>query len=319
MGTSSNLSELTVTCSQCGSANMERLGQREYRCNHCGAITVVSQDQQTQYDQANGRQAPTDNGPVLSPSQEAAAVATGTAVRKGFGIFRILLLAGVLIAVGIGVVNSMTGGSSSSSGGTASAPSVDGKQLTLSPPEWISDPSSGVSSGRYVQMLTNHSTSPIQVPRYSMTLFVDGVKGATAASQAPLARLLPGEHEPVAFAFETPSGNVRTETAVPDTVERADGSNATLLLKNQQLVRETGKPEYRLVALAKNDSQTAVKAAQVLVMLYGANHQLIGYGSNFERALRPGEQAALDIHIPTSNVNPVQSYEYLVDATAEEN
>ncbi len=40
----SNLSELTVTCHQCGSADMERLDRKEYRCKHCGAITVISDD-----------------------------------------------------------------------------------------------------------------------------------------------------------------------------------------------------------------------------------------------------------------------------------
>ena len=326
MGTTSNLSELTVTCSQCGSASMERLGPREYRCNHCGAITVVSQDPQA----LPYRPAPASNtsaststvypGPVLSPTAKAATYQAGKVAGKlslrGWIllIFFGVMVGGALLSLGL------SGSSSSESAKepTRPAPTVPIKQLALAPAAWITDPTSSVSSGKYVSMLYNHSPWPIEVPRYSMTLYTDGIKGASATSEAPLARLLPGEYEPVSFAFETPHGSTRTEIAPPESVERADGNSVALPLTQAQLVREEGKPEYRLVGLVQNNGKSAVKTAQVLVMLFGTDRTLVGYGTGYARAMRPGEQTAVDVHIPTASVQPVLRYEYLVDAAAED-
>jgi hypothetical protein len=36
------MQELTLSCRQCGSADMTRLDRKEYKCNHCGAVTIIS-------------------------------------------------------------------------------------------------------------------------------------------------------------------------------------------------------------------------------------------------------------------------------------
>ena len=333
MGTASNISELTVTCRQCGSASMERLGPREYRCNHCGAITVVSQDpeQAAQSTAGPSQSARANSGSSIVGIYPGPPVGSREGLKAGPGTKAVLWVAASLIAIGfvgktIGSCNDESPSSTSTSPSTshssvtkAALPTVPATQLALSPATWMSDPTSSVSSGRYVSMLYNHSPWPIQVPRYTMTLYTDGIKGVSATSEAPLPRLLPGEYEPVSFAFETPGGNTRVETAGPDSADRASGSSLALPLTQMQLVREEGKPEYRLVGLVQNSSKAGVKAVQVMVMLFGTNRTLLGYGTGYTRAMRPGEQAAVDVHIPTSNVQPVLRYEYLVDATAGDN
>ena len=322
MGTPSNLHELTVTCSQCGSASMERIGPREYRCNHCGAITVVSQDSD-----ASQRQAPpTHSGPPRADgSASIVGIYPGPTVpaktASGSRFWRWFLPIVLLGFLGKGIETCADSTSSSTGSATTEpkpVPAIPVAQASLAAPVWMTDPTSSVHSGRYVSILYNHSAWPMAVPRYSMTLYTDGIKGPVATSEAPLARLLPGEYEPVSFAFETPNGSTRTEIQPPASIERADGANVPMPLTRMQLVREDGKPEYRLVGLLHNAGKSPVKTAEVLVMLFGANRTLLGYGSAYARALRPGEQAAVDVHIPTSNVQPVVRYEYLVDATAED-
>ncbi|WP_419805182.1 FxLYD domain-containing protein [Terriglobus sp.] len=328
MGTASNLSELTVTCRQCGSASMERLGAREYRCNHCGAITVVSQDPVVGQGSTLASQ-----GQPVSPANGSGDSIVGIypgppvepSTNPGRGTTVILWIAAAILTIGLveKTIASCNPVSSPSPASTTdhrkpAPPPVPASQLALSPAAWMTDPTSSVSSGKYVSMLYNHSPWPIQVPRYTMTLYTDGIRGASASSEAPLPRLLPGEYEPVSFAFETPNGSTRTEVAPPSSADRADGASVSLPLTQTQLVREDGRPEYRLVGLVQNNSKAPVKAVQVLVMLFGTNRTLIGYGTGYARAMRPGEQVAFDIHIPTANVQPVLRYEYLVDAAAED-
>ena len=326
MGTASNISELTVTCSQCGSASMERLGPREYRCNHCGAITVVSQDpnQPAQSAAAPVRSLHPAGGSGGSIVGIYPGPPVGSSPKAGAGTRTILWIATALVAFGIvsktiDSCNDSISSSTSTANPQKAAPApVPITQLALSPATWITDPTSSVSSGKYVSMLYNHSPWPIQVPRYTMTLYTDGIKGASASSEAPLSRLLPGEYEPVSFAFETPNGSTRTEIAPPESAERADGASVPVPLTQVQLVREDGKPEYRLIGLVQNNGKSAVKTVQVLVMLFGPSRTLLGYGTGYGRPMRPGEQAAIDVHIPTANVQPVLRYEYLVDAAAED-
>jgi hypothetical protein len=320
-GPASNLSELTVTCNQCGSASMERLGPREYRCNHCGAITVVSQDQ---VDRANAAaQTQVASGQALFGSAasytttnatRASVSATGNGRRRAFGLLTFLA-----ILLTIYLFNRESSPSPSSSSTSTSTPTVSAKLVTLSSPEWSSDPNSNVGSGRYTALLFNHSAWPIVVPRYTMTLYLRGIKGATAYSEAPAPRLMPGEYEPISFAFEAPSDDPHTEISSPDTVDRASTDAVQLVLGDRQLVREEGKPGYRLVGVVTNSSSKPVASAEVLVMLFGANRTLIGYGRGYTRALRSGEKAAIEVPLPTSNVSSILSYEYVVDATPDNN
>ena len=333
--TPSNLSELTVTCRQCGSASLARIGDREYRCNHCGAITVVSQDGSRSappaaYMPAAGYVPPntpraqsasfavaTTTIPVLSPGQQADAD-RAAAQRRRKALFGWLVILGIIFLI----VHSYTGSSSSSPGSSGSMGSaaadatVSASLLTVSPTNWSLDPDG--LSGQYTGLITNRSSYPVDVPRFSMRLFLRGTQVDSADSTVPLTTLLPGEYEPIAFPFRTPSDDPHPEITPPPTANRAEGKVVKLQLTDRQLVREEGVAGYRLIGVVNNTTRTPARDISVIVMLFDSAHTVTGYGSyKVNRALRPGERTAIEIKLPTTNVNPVASYEYLIDASPE--
>ena len=337
--TPSNLSELTVTCRQCGGASMERIGDREYRCKHCGAITVVSQDgtrsaPPAAYNPAPGYVPPnaargayvpsasfavaTTTIPVLTPDQQIdadRAAARGKRNRFFFWVAFLFIVFAIIHACN-SPTNSSTSSSTSSDSTPAATPTVPASLLTVSPTNWQLDATG--NSGQYTGLVTNRSSYPVDVPRFSMRLFLRGVQVDVSDSTVPLTTLLPGEYEPIAFAFRTPSDDPHPEITPPATANQADGKVVKLQLTDQQLVREEGIQGYRLAGVVSNTTQIPAHDISVVVMLFDAAHTLTGYGSyKVNRALRPGERTAIEVKLPTRNVNPVASYEFLIDASQE--
>ena len=325
--TPSNLSELTVTCRQCGSASMERIGPREYRCTHCGAITVVSQDgTKTAPPPAYTapETAPADlPGPdlsdptrnVLTPAEVAAANNIGRHVPL------VLFLLCLLAAAGfIGVMHSCGGDNPPAGSGTQAVapptPTVPASQLALTPVEWSTE--GKAAEGKYTGLITNQSNSAVVVPEYSMSLYLRGALVDTAKSTVPVGTLLPGEYEPISFPFKSPSDDPHPEITPPPTADQADTVPVRLQFGERQLIREEGKLDYRIVGVVNNTSKTPARNIVVAVMLFDSSHSLLAYGSyKVTRSLRAGERTAIEIDIPTSSVNPVASYEYLIDATPD--
>ncbi len=323
--TPSNLSELTVTCRQCGSASMERIGPREYRCTHCGAITVVSQDgtgvapPPSYVAPPKAAAGPDLNDPtrnVLTPAQVAAANNIGRHVPLVLFLFCLLAAAGF-----VGLMHSCGGdlppaGSATSEPTPTAAPAISASELSLSPVEWSTE--GKATNGRYTGLIANRSNSALLVPSYTMNLYLRGALVDTAQSTVPLGTLLPGEYEPISFAFKSPSDDPHPEITPPALADLARVYPVRLQFGERQLIRENGKLGYRLVGVVNNTSTTPAKNIVAAVMLFDSSHSLLGFGSyKVNRALRAGERTAIQVDIATSNVNPVASYEYLLDAAPD--
>ncbi len=323
---SSNLSELTVTCRQCGSASMERIGPREYRCTHCGAITVVSQETDARaatagIDTSGAAAAPVAPDPaVLTPGEAAAAESIGRhlpAYLFGFCVLLAIFFVGLMHACG---GDDKPGSSTNSDVPTPSVPSVPAAQLTLTPAVWTLDVNAdGKSSGgRYTSLIANRSSHAVTVPVYSMSLYLRGTRVDTAASTVPVGTLEPGEYEPISFAFKSPSDDPHPEIVAPPVADQAATLPVPLQFNERQLVRQEGKHGYFVVGVLNNASTRPARSIVAAVMLFDASHTLIGYGSyRVNRSLRAGDRTAIQVDILTSNVNPVASYEYLIDAAPD--
>ncbi len=307
---------------------MERLGPREYRCTHCGAITVVSQDQADKIaappmfgsSYTSSTTSSSSGGTTNTVTSSSTSYLKSTSTTQGNSSSgKGLLLFAAIVAV---VAYSIFGGSSSSSSSSSTSssttpPPVPIEKVTMGGFQWMNDPNASVASGHYVALITNKSAWPITVPRYSMTMYVHGIKGATANSEVPVDRLLPGEYEPISFAFQTPEDDARNEIADPDSAPRSTAAVGSFSLAQTQLVREQGKPGYRVVGVVTNKGNTSVASAEVMVMLFGAGHSLLGFGRGYTHGLSAGERAAIEVAIPVNNINPVTSFEYLIDGTPE--
>jgi hypothetical protein len=302
----SNLSELTVTCHQCGGADMERLDRKEYRCKHCGAITVISDDDADRVEYLLA-QALSRTG--FSPAAPAPA-------KKGAGPAAILIpLFFVGVALGVPALisylqdkTSTPGGLHETAGRTVPVEDVAVSQLT-----WND------VNHRYEGMVYNHSGFAVDIPRFNMTLFTNGHRSGATWSEVSLDRLLPGEYEPITFdprSLSSQSQPDRYELDKPDQIDRNTDEVAHLDVTQQQLVKQDGKDFYKFVGIVRNTLTRPVDGPRVLIVLYGPDHQVLASGSAVLETLRPGENGLIDEDFyPHPGNVPVAAYEYLVDAT----
>ena len=312
----SNLSELTVTCNRCGGASMERIGNREYRCTHCGAITVVSQEQAERADAVSVPPLPVSGtkASFTSSITYTSTATSSTQTKSGHPVRALLIVLGVA-AVSLGVHE--CNNASSTAPSSAVNATVPAKLLNIGDSVWTGSGNPEVNDGHYTALIANHSNVAVDVPRYTMTLYENGVKGQSANSEIPVPRLLPGEYEPISWAFYSQNGNPRLDVTGPDDVMRDNDTVAKLVVSRQQLVREEGKTGYRFVAAVENPNPKAVASSEVLVMLFTADHDLIAFGKGYITSLRAGEKSTVNVDIPTTRTNAVASYEYLVDGSFE--
>ena len=304
----SGLSELTVTCQQCGSASMERLDRKEYRCTHCGAITVISDDDADRVEEllreALSRQSSRLERvpPVRNPSGSRAA--TMIILTVVAAVVATPLLIDLLVKDHSGISTSVS---------NFDRKTVPANQVPISQLAWNTD------KKRYEGTIYNHSGYPIETPRFTMTLFTNGHRSGSTWGETELNRMLPGEYQPISFDprdFSNDSPPDRYELNPPDSIDREMKEIARPTLTQQQLVRQEGEDWYQLVGIVRNSFTRPLGNPRILLVLYGPNREVVGSGSGYTEDLRPGENGIVDIKVyPHPKDATVASYEYIVDAT----
>lgn len=300
------LSEMTVTCHQCGSASMERLDRKEYRCTHCGAITIISDDDA---DRVERLVKDALNRPGVATTATVAIASSRKTTLLAAAFVGTLFAGCLVLPILFGSGGSRTSPAAYSSSDSDSTVPVN--DVTISELHWRP------GSKTYEGTIYNHSGFAIDVPSYEMTLFVNGLKGGSTSSETMLRRLLPGEYEPISFRFFSDEANTRYEIEKPGRIDRNTDAIAPMQLIDQQLVVQQGdKSAHKLIGIVQNTLTRPVDATSIVATLYGADHQVLGSGSAYVPPLRPGEKAAADVNIYTyGNEGPVTAYEYLVDAS----
>ena len=297
------LSELTVTCRQCGSADMLRLDRKEYKCRHCGALTIISDSDAGRLEQLLNQFLARQRPAAVAPRRGLfVAVAAATLV---------LIVAGLALfshtgrtPAGITTVDSYF-----------AEQSVPNDQVVMSPLHW--QPSESGGGGSYSGVLYNHSGYAIAPPSYTLNLFRNGMKGDSATSLALLATLEPGEYEPVLFRYDASQPGDRYEVEQPTHIMHSTFQVAVLPLDNPRLAR-TGY-SYELTGVVRNTLKRPVQGSGEL-MLYGADGQIVASGVGSLAKLMPGEQTVLTLNaFFYHGVVPVIAYEYLLDAFYENN
>jgi hypothetical protein len=301
-----HLSELTVTCHQCGSTSMERLDRKEYRCTHCGAITVISDDDADRVEELLREALSRSNSQPLRTTPPAAKPAGGKVAAMIVG----------LLAIGFGLpllLSLMDNHHSTRTDFSAfREQTVPVEDVTVSQLLWNN------KSRRYEGTVYNHSGYAIEVPRYTMTLFTAGHKSGSTWSSTDIGTLLPGEYEPITFdphSFSSETQPDRYELDKPDRIDRYTQEIARLELSQQQLVHQQGQDSYKFVGIVRNGFTRPVDGARILIVLYGADHQILSTDTGSVESLRPGENGLVDINIyPQPSDAKVAAYEYLIDS-----
>jgi hypothetical protein len=284
---------------------MERLDAKEYRCKHCGAITVISDDDAERLEKLLAS--------VLSraaPSPSLPSAARVPAAMSSPGRLILIVLAVMLVVVYfVFAVNRPDRSRPIRSAGDRTVP-ID--QVTISPLR-VADPTA--EPAHYAGMIYNHSGYAIDVPRYTMTFYPNGMKGDSTTSSTDLERLLPGEYQPIGFQVWKAQLGSRYEIEQPTRVDR--GSTAEIArpeLIRQQLIHHLGHG-YQLVGVVQNTFARPLERIRVMVILYGPNNEPVGAETRALNDLRPGEQDAVEVPVTVRPKDTaVTAYEYLVDA-----
>ena len=286
---------------------MERLDRKEYRCTHCGAITVISDDDADRVEEMLRAALERQSSRPARPTPNAAPP-------RAVGV---LILVVVVIAVGIPLIAGLIASQSVKSPPTVLSSfgrdTVPASQVTLSPLTYNKE------RHRYEGTIYNHSGYAIHTPRFNMTLFTNGHRTGSTWSSTPLSRLLPGEYEPISFDlitfFNSPVPD-RYELDPLDSVARDTDEVARPALTQQQLVRQEGQDWVQLVGVVRNTFTRPIERPSVLLVLYGPNHEVLGSDNVYLEDLRPGEDGLVDMKVyPHPEGATVASYEYIVDAT----
>lgn len=299
----STLSELTVTCNQCGSTSMERLDAKEYRCKNCGAVTVINDDDAERLEAMLTK--------VLNTSSQSSRAPGRVVSKPALG-----MVAGIAAVVSMAVVFTVFSHSIAPSKRAAyradsASGTVPPSEVTLTPLH-VDNPAT--EPAYYVGLLYNHSGYPIDVPRYHITYFPNGMKGDSTTSDAPLNRLLPGEYQPVRFmAFRSQLGG-RYEIEPVTRIDRNTDEIARPPFLQQQLVHHVDHG-YELAGVIQNTFTRPIEHVRVMAIFYGPDNEQIGTDTAVSADLRPGEKSAIDLTIwPRQEGAQVSAYEYLVDA-----
>ena len=159
------LAELTVTCRQCGAADMVRLDRKEYKCRHCGSITIISDSDAERLEQVLKQFLAKQTVRPQAQPAVAARVVAGT----------IVAAVGAAVIAGVLLTRSQPGGANTN---TAAAyfdeQGVRNNQLVMSSLHW--QPDSTSHGGSYTGLRYNHSGFAVMPPSYTINLFHNGLK-----------------------------------------------------------------------------------------------------------------------------------------------
>ncbi len=298
------LQSLTVVCHQCGGADLFRLDRKEYKCNHCGAVTVISDNDAERLEQLLrqmlAKQAqPAYRPPASSPKRGGKAVA--------------LSIAGVIFCAGVGGFISLLPKNSANGASTAddyfAQTTVPTDRVTISPLTWVPD---GVG-GTYNGLMYNHSGYPIDPPSYSLALFHDGMKDDSSGSIPTVGTLEPGEYTPVQFRVSNAKPNARYELVQPEHIMRSTFEVAPVRLMRVNLLKQQGSYSYSLVGEVQNTLRRPFSGGGQL-LLYDREGKLIGSGGGFIAELNPGEKSVLVMSgFLNGREDDVAAYEYMLD------
>jgi len=299
----------TLTCANCHGGDFIRLGSNEFKCNHCGSITLVEDDVAQRLEQILRK--------LQSPAGHAQANAdqTLTVVRIVMAIVGLAVLLAVLIPLLIGVSRHK----STPPPRPAPAPHRIASRPVGPPPldpalVKISDLHVVDEGKRLVGMVRNDSDRVVN--QISVTIGVrDGDVRKSNKHETMTDRLLPGESLPVTF-WPWTAGTDEHFGVIEKTVGTDDDfrGRVQLDLAHQQLVREGDR--LRFIGQLANNDQVSARSIRIKVTLFDADGRLIGYGNGSPESsqLARDDVTNFDVRIDRYANSEIASMQYLIDS-----
>ncbi len=292
----------TLTCSNCHGGDFVRLGDNEFKCTHCGSITIVQDDVAERLEQILRKMQSTAAAPV-------AATATAPPTR---GIWIVLIV--VLMAMALFFVNLMLGSTDRTEHAGVSHAFARARGDVDPGLLKIEDLHSVAQGDKLVGMVRNDSDRVVSRVELTVNVYSGSVRKDDHSTSMDW-RLLPGESLPIVFSPWSPQAGDRIEIASKQ-VDTDDDFNgrAQLRLAHDQLIREHAT--LRFIGQLTDADTLPAKSINVSISLLDAKGKLIGFGhgSPDSSELARGETTNFDVSIDRYDDADIASMQYLIDS-----
>lgn len=295
----------TLTCANCHSGDFTRLGDNEFKCTHCGSITLVEDDVAQRLEKILQKlQAPTGG--------------THAHASNATALISIVL---VLLALAVPLLIHLF--SRESSPPSRPATPIATRQPTLPPPPpppldpglvKISDLHVVNDGKKMVGMVRNDSKRVVRMIRLTLGVY-EGNLRKNNKLEVMSNRLLPGEALPIEFWPWSMKPGERFEI-IDKSVSTDDHFRGRVKLdvEHQQLVLQ-GK-RLRFIGQLSDNDEVDARSIRVRVMLFNADGRLIGYGDGPPESLElaRGETTNFDVSVERYENGEIASMQYVIDS-----
>jgi DNA-directed RNA polymerase subunit RPC12/RpoP len=278
---------LSLRCHQCGSTVLSELALNQYKCNHCGAITVIKDDVSDRLDK------------VLDQVKDAAAdrLAQQEAVRQKTA-FKI---AGLAIAAFAGIMvlsfalPALFGKKALSVVASSSRPSIDASKIIFSDPKQVVLRQGSSLEPAMLVTVRNDTGHALDASSVSGKLFNGDQEAGNVRADFRRDVLLPGESE--TLMFELPAGKSFTRAQWAMSYPRvADfkAESGVMPLKAHRFIRQSDK---LVLAVSLQHTLTAVVTqVRIAATALDAAGQVIALGRGYvEPSDIPKDREALSL------------------------
>lgn len=285
------INTVTLTCSACGSSAFSKIGQNEYRCNHCQATTLVEDDVAQRLEK------------ILRGLQQPPAAKVQPRLVVGA-----ILIAAAVIVVPL-VATLVNQGTRSPSRPILRDPPIDVSLVRLTDVQEIERRG---GEKELLMVMRNETGKKIDAPRVTAT-FTQGNVTLNSDWGSPLARTLqPGEYSPLRIRVPREAHDGYTLKVSQPSASRSH--QIAIDTSKVQLVKNDG--DYRLVGLLTNQSTAPANSIQVSVVLYAEDGRILGTGSGYGTAneLAPQATTSFDVRCDILREGRIAYYDYMVQS-----
>lgn len=286
----------TLTCSNCHGGDFIRLDDNEFKCTHCGSITIVQDDVAKRLEQI-----------LLKLQTPATATPVIVSRRPVIGVIIIVAFL-ILLPMLMHLINGMGTHHSSPRALPAARADVDPGLLKVENLKLVED------GDKLVGMIRNDSDRVVRRVELTLNVYDDKLRKGDESGTL-YNRLLPGESLPIEFWPWRNKVGDRVEVANKQVDTDDDfGGRAELRLAHQQLIRED--TSLRFIGQLTDVDTVPAKSINVSITLFDVNENLLaaGHGSPESSELARGETTNFEVSISRYRDGDVDSMRYLIDS-----
>ena len=304
----------TLKCGECGSGVLERIGLNQYRCAHCGSVSLVEDDVSQRLDRVLD-QVKDEAARRLAAEQSARNRHLGRAVSIAVTASALVVLA-VVAFTSSRQPKPLAAASSSAAFVAPRAIPVEG--LKLETPRQVLAGSGSSARPRLLVMARNETGVPLERPGIKAVFHDGDARIGERSDTLPIGMLAPGESAPLLIDLPGDRNVTRQElqvSALSSPSRTVEGPR--LQLSRARLVQQDA--DIRLVGRIANTRTdgAALAGCEVLAILYDDSGAVIGFGRGFAQVseIRPGERSTVDLRIERlgNRQVPVAAWDYRID------